>query len=337
MSENTLTDAITEAYNELEPTEVDNLEVSEDEEVVELTLDDVDDVTEEDLDTETLDEDIEEGDVEESDSNETFVVKVDGEELSVSIDELKSGYQRQAHFTKSMQALKDERETFEQEASQFIEQVKSIQELDNAWTNNPVEVLSNLLSSTESPEYTLGLVIKELAAADALSPEALQYFGIDEATKKEWSSESEIQRLRREVEVTQQVEKLKLTEAQAAQAEQQINKVMQEYDNTINDIIVEEALDLPTSTEKLYFKTELLKYAKDSNILDLRKAYAAMQYENSKTQRAEAQRRAESSKKKSTTKVISKGGASQSSTSKVSDGKQDLRSIIEETMKEINI
>lgn len=56
------------------------------------------------------------------DSENLWTVKVDGEEVQVTEDELKAGYSRQAHFTRSMQALAREREAFQEEAAAVQEE-----------------------------------------------------------------------------------------------------------------------------------------------------------------------------------------------------------------------
>jgi len=333
MVDTSLTDTITEAYNELEPTEVDNLEVSEDE----IVLQDSDELeVEEDLDEEeTETEDIEEGDEEESaddDDSEKYVVKVDGESLEVSLDELKAGYSRQAHFTKSMQALKEEKESFDIEASQFVETVQGMQELDAAWESNPISVLTNLITSVEQPEYALGLLIKELATLNALSPEALQYFNIDNDTLGSWKQESEVDALRRQVREKEELEAQIKSEADSKTQELQIQNAIANFERTIDDIISNEELEFRSDAEQLKFRADLLGYAKDNNILDLNKAFAAMQYESNKSRK----RSSNVETKRTAKKVISKGGASGQAVTPVSNGKEDLRTIIENTMKELS-
>lgn len=63
-----------------------------------------------DLDEEEYDED--EGEPEQAD---TFTVKVNGEEIEVSLDELRNGYSRQADYTKKSQTLAEERKAFQQD------------------------------------------------------------------------------------------------------------------------------------------------------------------------------------------------------------------------------
>lgn len=51
----------------------------------------------------------------------TLKVKVDGEEIEVTLEELQKGYSREAHFTRKMQAHAAERKAFEAEAQQTRE------------------------------------------------------------------------------------------------------------------------------------------------------------------------------------------------------------------------
>lgn len=332
MSEMSLTEIIEESLNELDPQE-DNLGLDLEESEFDDELEFVDDEdSEEDLDSELEDDSEDDSEDDESDG-ETFVVKVDGEELQVTLDELKAGYSRQAHFTRSMQALKEERETFQQEVVQNQEVLNKVEQLDQAWESSPVSVLSSLLASTENPSYTLGLLIKEAASYDLLTPEALQYFGIDEETKKSWSTETELERLRRELGEREQVEKQRSVKEHENAQQARVREAIQSFENQIEEIISDEDIDLPTIQEKAHFKAELLKYAKDNSILDLKKAYAALSYERQKSNRRSPASRAIS--KKAATRVVSRRGAGESGVTPVRNSNQDLRSVIEETMKEL--
>jgi hypothetical protein len=344
MSEPTLTDIINETLNELDSEVTDTPDEGQEDAAVEA----VDEVEADEAETadepeaeesdESEDEEVEEGEDADEDveaETDTFVVKVDGEELSVTLEELKAGYSRQAHFTRSMQALKEERETFEAEAAQHVETIQQIADLDAAWEANPVSVLTSLLASTENPSYALGLLVKEAAANDLLTEDALQYFGIDAATKQAWSTETELERLRREVKERSEREAQLQAKEQESASEARVREAVQVFENQINEIVAEEGLDFPTVQEKAAFKADLLRYAKDNSILDLKKAYAALAYERDRESRATAARRAKSHQKKAATKVVSRSGASAAGVSPVANQSQDLRSVIEQTMKDL--
>jgi hypothetical protein len=84
---------------------LEGAEFEESEEEFDSEDDDADD-----LDEEEYDED--EGEQEQAD---TFTVKVNGEEIDVSLDELRNGYSRQADYTKKSQTLAEERKSFQQD------------------------------------------------------------------------------------------------------------------------------------------------------------------------------------------------------------------------------
>lgn len=341
-----LKDIINEALAEIEPTDVDNSVEGQDDDLVDLELpseaDGDPEASEEeasDIEDDESDEEVdesEEGDdgaTDDADSN-VYVVKVDGEEVSVSLDELKAGYSRQAHFTRSMQALKEEREAFESEVGQVQETFEQLTQLDAAWEEAPVSVLTNLLASTENPSYMLGLLIREAAANDLLTEDALQYFGIDANTKQAWQSETEVERLRRELQARERAEQEYANQSEAQQAEARVQEAMRIFDTQISEIIVDEQLDLPSTQDKALFKAELLRYARDNQILDLKKAYAAMSYEQARVAKAAEARRTQSAQKKSATKVVTRKSAGASSVTKVNNT-TDLRSIIEQSMREL--
>lgn len=336
MTDISLNEVINEAMGELESAPAEDLVDSQDEDLVDLELEETDEVdeSEDEVETESDIED-EESDEESVDDGQSFTVKVDGEDVVVDLQELKAGYSRQAHFTKSMQALRDEREAFELESKSFIESVEGMQSLDAAWEENPVSVLQSLITSVDNPEYALGLLIKELASSNVLSAEALQYFGIDDETKQSWSNESEIEMLRRQVAEKEQMEEDIRSQANSVTEENRIKEAVKEFDNQIHEIILEEGLDFDTEGERLFFRADLLKYANENGILNLRKAYAAMQYERSKSDKSLKLKNEKTNQKKSATKVISRSGAGQSGVTPIGNKNMDLKSVIEQTMKEL--
>ena len=84
----------------------------------EVELEDEYEDSDEELDSDEDDADLDDDEYEsdeEEPAADTFTVKVNGEEVSVQLDELKNGYSRQADYTKKSQALSAERNSFEQD------------------------------------------------------------------------------------------------------------------------------------------------------------------------------------------------------------------------------
>lgn len=333
MESMSLSDAINEAIQELDPTE-DNLETEVDEDLVDL--DDVGDPDAEEYDEELeSDDEVEDDEVgEDSSDDQVFVVKVDGEDLEVTLEELKSGYSRQAHFTRKMQELKEEKEQFEAEIEQVSDTLSQLQQLDQAWESNPVSVLTQLISSTENPAQSLGYLIREMAVYDLLPQEALEYFGIDSSSKEAWAQESELDRLRRELQEKEAYEAELAKSQQEVEADNRVKEAMKVLESQIVEIVSEEGLTFDNAADEAKFRADLLGYAKDSGIVDLKKAYAAMSYERGKSNRGKSPK---SSSRKEATRVVSRGGAGAGGVTPVRNSKQDLRSVIETTMKEMNL
>lgn len=103
--------------------------VTETEEVVEEVIEDDSEIVDEEIDQEIADEleddDEEELDEEQTDVEEeapqlqTFTVKVDGQEVEVTQEELVNGYSRQQDYTRKTQELSQQRKTIEQKQSEL--------------------------------------------------------------------------------------------------------------------------------------------------------------------------------------------------------------------------
>ena len=105
-----------------EPTEdVDeSTEETQDEPLEEDALEDESEV-EEESEEEQLDED------EEGETEEVYSVKVDGEEMEVSLDELVNGYSRQSDYTRKTQELASQRDQMAQMQQQWATEISQAQ------------------------------------------------------------------------------------------------------------------------------------------------------------------------------------------------------------------
>ena len=105
--------------------------VTETEEVVEEVIEDDSEIVDEEIDQEIADEleddDEEELDEEQTDVEEeapqlqTFTVKVDGQEVEVTQEELVNGYSRQQDYTRKTQELSQQRKTIEQQQAELAQ------------------------------------------------------------------------------------------------------------------------------------------------------------------------------------------------------------------------
>jgi hypothetical protein len=325
----TLRSIIESAQSEQDPIEVDNLEDGE-------TALDEDLLNDEDLGDEELDEEELEDEVLEDEEPEEkvetdgkkYTVKVDGEEFKVSEDELKAGYQRQADYTREKQALKADIESFEAEKESVKDQLTSLQVLESAWEQNPIDVISNFVTTTGNPTQAITLLIQDLAAQNALDPQFLSIFGITPQIQTEWAKEQELNKLRQQANQNQNQQNTQLSQAQE---ELEIQRAIAEYDRQIDEIIDGEGYDF-TVKQRNEFRTELAKYAADNDLTNLKAAYKAFKYEESVSKKKIAEKTVERAKAKKQNNAVSK--RSDSSGFKSDSSTKDLNSIIKDAMRE---
>lgn len=330
-----LRELIAQTATELNPTE-DNQEVEEVDVEPGIDVGDEEDFLEDllktDEDTETDEEDTEEDDSEEEDTTngETYVVKVDGKKFEVTLDELKAGYQRQADYTREKQALKAEAEEVESAKTEFSEQISALQELDTAWDDNPVTVLTHLATNTENPTQALAMMIRDMAALNVLDPAFLEMFGITPSIQSNWRQEQELESLRSQ---QTKVASSKEAELENAKMEIEVQKAIAEYDSQIDDIIENEGYNFNTK-QRTAFRTQLAQYAADNDLTNLKTAYKAFKYEESEKKKKLAAKTVEKAKAKKATNVVTRSGSGQGNP--VQDT-SDLSAVIRQAMKDSNL
>lgn len=323
-----LRDLISQAAVELNP-ETDNQEAVEELDTDPLAEDE-DDLVEADIEIENEDEseaDVEDETEEDSTGGEKYTVKVDGEKFEVTIDELKSGYQRQADYTREKQALKAEIEQVEQFKQQYAEQFTAIEELDAAWEENPVRVLSHFASNTENPTQAVAELIRDLAADNKLDSQFLAIFGITPEIQNEWRKEAELNQLRT---VTQKTDTRREKELQDTQMELEVQKAIAEYDRQIDDIIDSEGFDFNTK-QRTAFRQDLAKYAAENELTNLKTAYKAFKFDEGQRNKKLAAKTVEKAKAKKATNVVTRSGSGEGTPMQ---DNSDLNSVIRAALKE---
>ena len=323
-----LRDLISQAADELNP-EMDNQETVEELDTDPLAEDE-DDLAEADIEIEDEDES-EADDEDETKENltggEKYTVKVDGEKFEVTLEELKSGYQRQADYTREKQALKADIEQVESFKQQYAEQFTAIEELDAAWEENPVRVLSHFASNTENPTQAVAELIRDLAAENKLDSQFLAIFGITPEIQNEWRKEAELNQLRT---VTQKTDTRRDKELQDTQMELEVQKAIAEYDRQIDDIIDNEGFDFNTK-QRTAFRQDLAKYAAENELTNLKTAYKAFKFDEGQRNKKLAAKTVEKAKAKKATNVVSRSGSGEGTPMQ---DNSDLQSVIRAALKE---
>jgi len=307
---------------------VADADLDEDAEINEF-LDNLD--VEDDADSESgdVEADTDDGEVSD-DGDEVVAVKVDGELYEVSLEELKSGYQRQADYTRKAQALAAERAEFQETVSQFQEAVGSLQQLDEAWNDNPVQVLAHFAANTDNPTQAVSMLIRELAVSNMLSQEFMDVFGITPSVRQTWAEQSEVETLRKTARRSEQ-EVQSIREQEEYQAA--VDAAIAEYDEQIDEIIASEGYDL-TVRQRDAFRSRLAGYARDNEITNLKAAWKAMKFEDSESKRQLASKAAKRAKEKKAASVVTRSGSSARGAAAVSNSEEDLSSIIRQAMRE---
>lgn len=122
-----------------EATTDENLESTEqpDEESPAVSEDETEEVEEDESDESESEE------PEEEEQEPVYAVRVDGEEIEVSLDELLSGYSRQSSFTKKSQQLAEDRKNFESLNDQYNSEITQIQQERQQYANYLQSIIEN--------------------------------------------------------------------------------------------------------------------------------------------------------------------------------------------------
>lgn len=328
-----LRELISSAMTDLNPETQDNQEVTETEEAVDDSNLEEDSIETEDAEGETeadeveAEDDSEEAEEDSADDGETHTVKVNGEILEVSLQELKAGYQRQADYTREKQALKKDIEEFEEVRDTLVEAYEGMQSLEDAWEENPITVLAQFATNTENPTYAVALLIKELAPV--LDRDFLETFGITPEMQRQWAQENQTTRQQQQERATGSRREQELAEAQE---ELEIQRAIAEYDRQIDEILDENNLDF-TVKQRAAFRQELAKYAAENELTNLKAAYKAFKYEEAQKAKATAAKTASKAKEKKAASVVTRSGAGADGANPVQDN-SDLQSVIMAAMKD---
>ena len=149
--------SITEAQSAflgiLEPEEVkpeteESAPTEDVEESTEETQDEpLEEVSEEESDEEESEEESEEDEVEEE--SEVYAVKVDGEELEVSLDDLISGYSRHSDYTRKTQEIASERNRMAEMQQHWANEILQTQSERQQYIETLGQVVNNSMSGLE--------------------------------------------------------------------------------------------------------------------------------------------------------------------------------------------
>lgn len=284
--------------------------------------------TDEDEDEDSSDD---EEDEDEFDDSNLIRVKVDGEVLDVTLQELKSGYQRQSDYTRKSQALAEEKQELENSITEYSETLTALSELDTAWDSNPIQVLAHFASNTENPTQAVAMLIKELSVSNLLDRDFMEIFGITSDMQREWINESRSTSSSIKAKETEESYRYQY---QQEEFSKEVQAAVDSYDKDIDAIIDSEGVEL-TVKQRNAFRSNLAAYAVDNEITNLKAAYKAMKFDDSQNRKNIVSKATSRAKQKKAASVISRSGSGARGSVAIENNDTDLSTLIRQSMKEI--
>tara|TARA_R110002020_G_scaffold7935_6_gene32596 strand:+ start:4464 stop:5474 length:1011 start_codon:yes stop_codon:yes gene_type:complete len=95
------------------------------------------------------------------DDQPIYTVKVDGEEMNVSLNELQQGYQRGATFTQRQQALAEERQKLEADRQQLPQQQNHLQQTQQEYQNVLSQLYQQMEAAHKAPDIDMAKLEQE--------------------------------------------------------------------------------------------------------------------------------------------------------------------------------
>lgn len=222
-------------------------------------------------DAEGSDEDDDYEDGEEEPQEQLYTVKVDGEEIEVSLDEALQGYQRQQAFTKRSMEIAEQRKAAEQEAAQ-AKQARD-------YYAQQLEVLAQQIQQTIPQEPDWVSLAREVTAEE--------YNAIRAEYDNRKANLSKVQQERQAVAQQQAAEREQmLHEHLRAQRSEMLNRIPQWKDDDVRN---KERLQVVEYARNIGFSEEEVAQATDARAVEL--LYKAMQWDNLQRKKPNAKKR----------------------------------------------
>lgn len=230
--------------------------------------DDEDDAVE----VEESEEDDDYEDVEEESQESLYTVKVDGEEVEITLDEALNGYQRQQTFTKRSQEIAEQRKAAEKEAAE-AKQARD-------YYAQQLDVLAQQIQQTIPQEPDWVALAKEVTAEE--------YNAIRAEYDNRQANLVKVEQERQAVAQQQAAEQEKmLHEHLRAQRSEMLNRIPQWKDDDVRN---KERLEVVEYARNIGFSEQEVAQATDARAVEL--LYKAMQWDNLQRKKPTAKKRA---------------------------------------------
>ena len=229
--------------------------------------DDEDDAVE----VEESEEDDDYEDVEEESQESLYTVKVDGEEVEITLDEALNGYQRQQTFTKRSQEIAEQRKAAEKEAAE-AKQARD-------YYAQQLDVLAQQIQQTIPQEPDWVALAKEVTAEE--------YNAIRAEYDNRQANLVKVEQERQAVAQQQAAEQEKmLHEHLRAQRSEMLNRIPQWKDDDVRN---KERLEVVEYARNIGFSEQEVAQATDARAVEL--LYKAMQWDNLQRKKPTAKKR----------------------------------------------
>jgi hypothetical protein len=307
-------------------------EVMTDDETAEVDIEDdaheVDNV--EDDETEVAEEESEVGDEDgeseepaEEDTEDIVELTAD---MTVVIDgktvKVEDALEMRADYTRKTQALAEEREAFETEREAISTNAQHFEELQQAWHNDPGDVLAGMAASAEEPIEVLTQAVRDLSAAGEIDANLLLVktavaligdgFVDDELRMQLGFDDEAVEKLQQQSKQEQRISRLERQSRQAPEKseepdDRELAKARAAIEQNWQGLVESES-ELSGLDEQALanVKAEVARFALDKGGIPMDVAYAAMQASRLKAEAAAAKKKAAAASSKRKARVVSK-------------------------------
>ena len=330
------TPAAVDSADQVEATEVDEDEINLDADLeTPATTSEEDPAAANDAEDESSDDD-DKTDEEEA-ANDVEPIAVDEDALIRLPDgttmTVREGLLRQKDYTRKTQELADARKELEAIEQQHGEALEAYQALEAGWDSDPVDVIAHLITQTENPTRAVVQAIQRLAVADELDQQFLNYLQVTPEVKASWVRQREEDEVKREnAQLRQQLSQSEAVEQEVRQTAM-IQAALEKYERQFEEIVATHGLTFANDDAVAEFKSTVAAYAQDNQIRDLRKAYAAMAYEQELVAREKAKKAAERAKSKAAKSAATTLRGSASSAAPLSAPPDDFGALFAEALR----
>ena len=210
-------------------------------------------------------------DVEEESQENLYTVKVDGEEVEITLDEALNGYQRQQTFTKRSQEIAEQRKAAEKEAAE-AKQARD-------YYAQQLDVLAQQIQQTIPQEPDWVALAKEVTAEE--------YNAIRAEYDNRQANLAKVEQERQAVAQQQAAEQEKmLHEHLRAQRSDMLNRIPKWKDDDVRN---KERLEVVEYARNIGFSEQEVAQATDARAVEL--LYKAMQWDNLQRKKPTAKKR----------------------------------------------